>query len=139
MVFEHKAQKQGVGLSVAAVEPLPEILADDARLMQVMDNLLGNALRYTSPGGKIQLSVQPAHGKLVITVKDTGSGIAAEELPFIFDRFYRADPSRHSDTGESGLGLAIVKALVEAQGGLVWAESGQGQGTSIHLEFPVVK
>jgi len=139
MVFEHKAQKQGVGLSVAAVEPLPEILADDARLMQVMDNLLGNALRYTSPGGKIQLSVQPALGKLVITVKDTGSGIAAEELPFIFDRFYRADPSRHSDTGESGLGLAIVKALVEAQGGLVWAESGQGQGTSIHLEFPVVK
>lgn len=139
MVFEHKAEKQGVGLSVSAVEPLPEILVDEARLMQVMDNLLGNALRYTSPGGKILLSALPAKEKLVITVKDTGSGIAAEELPFIFDRFYRADPSRHSDTGESGLGLAIVKALAEAQGGLVWAESVQGQGTSIHLEFPVVK
>ena len=139
MVFGHKAEQQGVGLSVAAVEPLPEILVDEARLMQVMDNLLGNALRYTSPGGKILLSAQPAKEKLVITVKDTGTGIAAAELPFIFDRFYRADPSRSSDTGESGLGLAIVKALVETQGGRVWAESVQGQGTSIHLEFPVVK
>ena len=85
------------------------------------------------------LSAQPANEKLVLTVKDTGRGIATEELPFIFDRFYRADPSRHSDTGESGLGLAIVKALVEAQGGRAWAESVQGKGTSIHLEFPVLE
>jgi signal transduction histidine kinase len=139
LVFEHKAEKQGVTLFVDAVEPLPEILVDEARLMQVMDNLLGNALRYTSPGGKIMLSAQPANEKLVLTVKDTGRGIATEELPFIFDRFYRADPSRHSDTGESGLGLAIVKALVEAQGGRAWAESVQGKGTSIHLEFPVLE
>ncbi len=139
LVFEHKAEKQGVTLFVDAVEPLPEILVDEARLMQVMDNLLGNALRYTSPGGKIILSAQPVNEKLVLTVKDTGRGIATEELPFIFDRFYRADPSRHSDTGESGLGLAIVKALVEAQGGRAWAESVQGKGTSIHLEFPVLE
>jgi signal transduction histidine kinase len=72
-----------------------------------------------------------------MTVRDNGSGIPADELRFIFDRFHRADKSRHSDNGESGLGLAIVKALVESHGGRVWAESAPGDGTTIFLEFPV--
>ncbi len=139
MVFEHKAGQQNVTLIVNAADPLPEIWADEARLMQVMDNLLGNALRYTPAGGKIELSAQKGKDKLVITVKDSGVGIAAADLPSVFDRFYRVDSSRSTDTGASGLGLAIVKALVEAQGGRVWAESVEGQGTSILMEFPVLK
>jgi signal transduction histidine kinase len=70
-------------------------------------------------------------------VQDTGEGIPADELPYIFDRFHRADKSRHSDNGESGLGLAIVRALVEAHGGSTLAESTPGQGTTIHLLFPI--
>ena len=138
-VFEHKAGQQDVTLTVDAADLLPEMRADEARLMQVMDNLLGNALRYTPPGGKIELSARKLKDKLVMTVKDSGKGIAAQDLPFIFDRFYRVDDSRSTETGESGLGLAIVKALVEAQGGRVWAESIEGQGTSIHMEFPVLR
>jgi signal transduction histidine kinase len=137
MVFAHKAEQEGVALSVDAADPLPEIWADEARLMQVMDNLLGNALRYTPAGGKIELAAHKAADKLVVVVRDSGPGIAAADLPLIFDRFYRADPSRSTDTGASGLGLAIVKALVEAQGGRVWAESVEGKGTSFFMEFPV--
>ena len=115
--------------------------------MQVFDNLISNALRYTPAGGKItlrarQVSVEdgaaagaPA-GRVRITVQDTGTGIAPEELPNVFNRFHRAEKSRHTESGESGLGLAIVKALVEAQKGRVWAKSAAGQGTSIHIEFP---
>ncbi|HEX2981726.1 MAG TPA: ATP-binding protein, partial [Anaerolineaceae bacterium] len=115
---------------------LPEIRVDEARMMQVLDNLISNALRYTPEGGAIELSAQAQDGRVEIIVRDTGSGIPAEEIPFIFDRFHRADKSRHSESGESGLGLAIVKALVEAHGGHVSAESIIDQGTAIHLDFP---
>jgi len=72
-----------------------------------------------------------------ITVQDSGTGIPEEELPLIFDRFHRADPSRHAETSESGLGLAIVKALIEAHGGTVWAKSIPGEGTAIHFTLPI--
>ena len=136
-VFAHKAESQQVALSIMAAESLPEINVDEARLMQVMDNLLGNALRYTPAGGKIELSAQSEGSKLTLAVRDSGPGIAAQDLPYIFDRFYRADPSRSTDGGASGLGLAIVKALVEAQAGRVWAESVEGVGTTIKMEFPI--
>ena len=102
-----------------------------------MVNLVSNARRYTPEGWSIFLSARVDQGKLELTVRDTGSGIAAEEMPYIFDRFYRADSSRHTETGESGLGLAIVKALVEAHGGTVWAESAPDQGTAIHIDLPI--
>ena len=76
---------------------------------------------------------------MIISVTDNGSGIPADELPYIFDRFHRGDKSRHSDNGESGLGLAIVKALVESHGGRVWAESKTGEGACISLAFPVAE
>ena len=136
-VFQHKAGQQSVTMSVQAAEDLPELEIDEARMLQVLDNLISNALRYTPAGGKITLAARQAGDKLVLSVQDTGSGIAPQELPHIFDRFYRADPSRHTDTGESGLGLAIVKALVEAHHARVWAESTVGSGTSILIEFPL--
>ncbi len=136
-VFRHHAEQKQVSLLVNTDDNLPEIKVDEARMMQIMDNLISNALRYTPAGGRITLSAQQNAQTVVFTVQDTGEGIEPEELPFIFDRFHRADKSRHSETGETGLGLAIVKALVEAHKGRVWAESTPGTGTTVLIEIPV--
>ncbi len=122
-------------ISVEAVADLPEILVDEARMMQVLDNLISNALRYTPENGRIILGGKIVNDKVELSVQDTGSGINQDELPLIFDRFHRADKSRHTDEGESGLGLAIVKALVESQGGKVWAESEIGKGSTFKIRF----
>jgi signal transduction histidine kinase len=135
--FHHSASQKGVTLRAEPGETLPEIRVDEARMLQVFDNLLSNSLRYTEKGDKILLSDRLENGQVVLTVRDTGSGIEEQELPYIFDRFRRADKSRHTDNGESGLGLAIVKALVEAQGGRVSVESKVGEGTSIHIRLPL--
>jgi signal transduction histidine kinase len=135
-LFRHQAEQQVVTLQVATAPDLPDILVDEARMIQVLGNLLCNSLRYTAPGGRIELSAVPVNGRIQLTVRDNGSGIAPEELPFIFDRFYRADRAR-TDTGESGLGLAIVKALVESQAGSVSVRSTLGDGTEIRLDLPV--
>ena len=136
--YEHRAGQQQVSLVLDTPDDLPDLKVDEGRMNQVFGNLLSNALRYTPAGGRITLSARAAQGKVTLAVADTGEGIAAEELPFIFDRFHRADPSRHSESGESGLGLAIVKALVEAQGGTVQAESQPGQGATISIQLPTV-
>jgi signal transduction histidine kinase len=139
MLFRHQAEAQEVAIQVIASDDLPDIRVDEARMIQVLGNLISNALRYTHSGDVITLAAQPSGDELEISVQDTGAGIPAEELPYIFDRFYRGDQSRHSETGETGLGLAIVKALVEAHGGSVSAESKPGKGTTIRLAFPVDK
>lgn len=135
--FQHRAEQQNVVLSVQAEENLPDISVDESRMMQVFGNLLSNSLRYTPAGNSITLSAQQQAKNVVLAVRDTGAGIVEEDLPYIFDRFQRADKSRHTESGESGLGLSIVKALIEAQGGKVWAESKDGEGTSIYLSMPV--
>lgn len=135
--FQHSAEQNHVRLVVEAANELPEIKVDEARMMQVFSNLLSNALRYTPEGGEITLSAKVMGQQMVLSVSDNGIGIAPEELPLIFDRFHRADPSRHTETSESGLGLAIVKALVEAHGGTTSAESVEGEGTSLHIHLPV--
>ena len=135
-LFQHQAAQLNVALKLQAEPNLPEVLVDEARMMQVLDNLLSNALRYTPAGGSITLSANAAGGRVQLAVADTGIGIEPQELPLIFERFHRADKSRHAENGESGLGLAIVKALVEAHGGRVWAESVPGQGTTLRLELP---
>jgi signal transduction histidine kinase len=134
--FEHQAAQKGVRLGLAGAESLPTLEADENRLAQVLGNLLTNALRYTPDGGRVSLGAQAEPGSVVITVTDTGSGIAAEDLPFVFDRFYRADKSRSEAEGESGLGLAIVKALVEAHGGSIGVESAAGRGTTFRVRLP---
>ncbi|HOG46586.1 MAG TPA: ATP-binding protein [Anaerolineae bacterium] len=134
--FQHRAEQQQVALVVEAGEGLPAARVDEERMMQVLGNLLSNALRYTPAGGRIVLSARPAGAKVVLTVADNGPGIAAEDLPYIFERSRRADRSRHAESGETGLGLAIVRALVEAHGGAVRAESAPGGGTTIHVCLP---
>jgi len=136
-VYQHSVSQQGVTLKVQLEESIPPLRLDEARMQQVLDNLVSNALRYTPSGGSIVLAACNRKGGVEISVSDTGSGIAAEDLPRIFDRFQRGDRSRHSEGNESGLGLAIVKALVKAHKGTIIAESTPGQGTTIRMWFPV--
>ncbi|MCL5999671.1 MAG: HAMP domain-containing histidine kinase, partial [Chloroflexi bacterium] len=134
------AEQQEVVLSVDAAEGLPSIAVDTDRMTQVLNNLVSNALRHTKRG-QIVLSAQPEGPRVCLRVSDTGTGIAPEHLPFIFDRFYRADPSRQrgegSDDGSSGLGLAIAKAIVEAHGGSIGVDSTPERGTTFSIYLPV--
>ncbi|GIJ43930.1 two-component sensor histidine kinase [Virgisporangium aliadipatigenens] len=114
----------------------PSLPADPVRLRQAVGNLVSNAVRYTPPGGRVTV-----HGRLVedvveLEVSDTGTGIAAEDLPHVFDRFWRADRSRTRETGGSGLGLAIVKQIVDAHNGSVTVTSAPGRGTTFTMRFP---
>ncbi len=135
-LWRHEAEQQNVSIEVMADDHSRPFQVDEARLMQVLGNLISNALRYTPSGGKIVISARSGQDGVEICVQDTGEGIPAEELPYIFNRFHRVDKSRHTERGESGLGLAIVKALVESHGGCASAESSPGQGTIIRLRFP---
>jgi len=112
--------------------------ADAHRVAQVLRNLLNNALDFTPSGGQITIAAR-CEGAFVRTeVRDSGPGIAPEHLPFVFERFYRADKSRVRTTGGAGLGLAIVKQLVEAQGGRVWATSVLGAGSTFGFALPML-
>ncbi|RPI22765.1 MAG: HAMP domain-containing protein, partial [Chloroflexota bacterium] len=110
------AQQRGISLLVDVQADLPPLQVDVERMAQVLDNLVVNAFRYTPSGGEVVLAAKENHGAVQLQVRDTGSGISPEDLPHIFDRFYRGDKSRQG-SGESGLGLAIAKSIVEAHGG----------------------
>ena len=112
------------------------VRGDHDRIAQVLTNLLSNAIRYNRDGGEVKLGVAAENGHAVITVTDTGIGIAAEELPHIFERFYRADKSRSRPDGGSGLGLSICKTIVDAHGGTITARSELDQGTTIEVRLP---
>ena len=104
---------------------------------RVLHNLLDNALRHTPEGGTIAVRAAPADGAVVISVQDSGEGISAEDLPRVFERFYRGEQSRSRSAGGSGLGLAIAKGLVEAHGGEIWADSGPGSGACFRFSLPL--
>jgi signal transduction histidine kinase len=133
--FEHNAEQKGIALEVQPGNGTPPVVVDEIRMTQVLSNLLSNALRYTPAGGHITLGAEAHNGGVDLSVRDTGAGIPPADLPFVFNRFYRADKSR-SDEGESGLGLAIVKALVEAHGGTIEALSELGRGTTMRIHLP---
>jgi len=131
-------EEKGIRLETALQPGLPPVLADRDRILQVLTNLVGNALQYTQPGGSVTILAEREKNEVVITIKDTGIGIAASQLPHIFDRFYRADKSRARASGGSGIGLTIAQALVKAHHGRIWAESpGEGQGSVFHFSLPV--
>jgi signal transduction histidine kinase len=115
----------------------PLALADSDRLTQVLLNLLDNARRHTPAGGQITLGARTEGKRLVAWVSDTGVGISQQDLPYIFERFYRVDRARASTSGGTGLGLAIIKAIIVAHGGSVWAQSAPGQGTTIFFTLPL--
>ncbi len=159
--YQHAADQVGVALKLDLADTLPEICVDVEQLTRALSNLVNNALHYTPQGGTITLRARtetkderrktkdiddlPASFVLrpssfvILEVSDTGAGIAAEHLPSIFERFYRADPSRQQATGGSGLGLAIIKSIVEAHGGQVSVASVLNQGTTFTITLPMAR
>ena len=133
------ARRERQVMLVEEVQPdLPPLLADRQRLSQVLLNLVRNAITYTPAGGIVSIALRRADGDwLLLTVADTGSGIAPADLQRIFERFYRADASRARSSGGFGLGLAIVRDLVEAMGGTITAESIVGEGSCFHVRLPI--
>jgi two-component system OmpR family sensor kinase/two-component system sensor histidine kinase BaeS len=135
--FSGQAQAAGLDLQVVVEGDPDPIVGDTGRLEQVLSNLMGNALRHTPAGGSIVLRTQATAYGARIVVRDTGEGIAAEDLPHIFDRFWRGDKSRSRARGAgSGLGLAIARQLVEAHGGHIDVESEPGVGTTFVIDLP---
>lgn len=121
------------------VAPTSPVVGDPDRLEQVVVNLLDNAFRFTAAGGSVTLRVEPAPEGVALSVQDTGPGIAPEELPYIWEKFYRGDKARVRTTGGSGLGLAIVKQIVELHGGRVEVDSQPGRGSTFRVFLPAAK
>jgi signal transduction histidine kinase len=126
----------GVELGIAALEPAT-VLGDRDRLKQLLLILVENALRYTPRGGRARVALRRRDGRAELEVADTGIGIAAADLPRVFDRFYRGDEARSRDAGGSGLGLAIARWIAEAHGGRIAVESRPGEGTTFTVSLPL--
>jgi histidine kinase len=138
--FGRQFEDKNIQLQTDVETNLPDILVDKDRIIQVLTNLVGNALQYTPSGGKVSMQVRREKSEILFSVKDTGIGISAEQLPFIFNRFYRTDKSRNRASGGSGIGLTIAKALVHAHHGKIWAESdGEGKGSTFSFVIPLPK
>ena len=132
-----RAEAKGLSLSVAVEDPLPDVEIDATRISQALGNLLDNAITHTPGGGRVSVSLQAEPDRVTMTVSDTGPGIAPEDLPHLFDRFYRTDSSRSRATGGAGLGLTIARRLIEGHGGTIKVESKLGQGSRFVVTLPI--
>ena len=130
-----RAEAKGVSLSIETEPPLPALDLDSTRIAQVVGNLLENAITHTPEGGSVTVSAHADGSGIEVAVADTGPGIAPEDLPRLFDRFYRVDPSRSRSTGGTGLGLTIARRIVEAHGGTIEADSVLGQGSRFAIRL----
>ena len=131
-----QAERAALSLRVECSDDLPKVKIDSQRLEQVLVNLIHNAVKFTRAGGEVVLGAEAGLGEVRFAVRDTGIGIPVEDVPRIFERFYRVDKSR---TGSgTGLGLSIAKHIVEAHGGKIWAESIEGRGSAFYFSIPLV-
>jgi two-component system phosphate regulon sensor histidine kinase PhoR len=134
------AEKKKISIDRSEPFPLLNIAVDRNYIEQVLINLIDNAIKYTPDGGRIVISAVERDGKEIeVSVHDNGIGIPKEDLPRIFERFYRVDKGRSQESGGTGLGLSIVKHLVQAHGGKVWVESQFGEGSTFHFTLPIQK
>ncbi len=137
--WEAKMAEKSVSIEQVVTEDLPAVWADPLRLDQIFNNLLDNALKYTPNGGRIAIRAARDGETAILRVEDNGAGIPPEDVPHIFERFYRADKARSREMGGTGLGLSIVKHIAQAHGGSVHAESTFGKGTAIILKLPLAR
>ncbi len=137
--FDVLARQRGIEFRVTRGPDLPaEVVWDADRMNEVMGNLISNAFKFTERSGSVELSTETSGEVIQIEVRDTGAGITAEELPFVFEKFYQAGNQEQAAQKGTGLGLAIAKQIVEAHGGMITAESSRGVGTTFSLTLPVV-
>ncbi|WED24495.1 HAMP domain-containing histidine kinase [Vibrio sp. JC009] len=134
-LFTQPCDEKQITLNLNCADPLPLLNLDEQRVVQVLGNLISNALRYTPQGGTITLTSELKDNRVIVRVTDSGSGINPEDLPYIFDRFYRSDSSRGA-SGKMGLGLSISKGIIEMQGGTIYAESDGINGSQFIISFP---
>jgi two-component system, OmpR family, phosphate regulon sensor histidine kinase PhoR len=129
-----QAERAGLELTVLLPSEAPQVLADADRVRLVLTNLVHNACKFTPPGGRITVAAQPAGDEMVLSVQDSGVGISADDLPRIFERFYKADRARSG--GGTGLGLAIAKHIVQGHGGRIWARASRARAAPSPLRCP---
>jgi signal transduction histidine kinase len=136
--FDVLARQRDIGFRIIRGDDLPdEVVWDQDRMNEVLGNLLSNAFKFTSRGGRVELAVDSAGTTIHMAVRDTGAGIPREHLPHIFRKFFQADNQSAADTKGTGLGLAIAKEIVEAHGGTIDVESSPGAGTTFTISLPV--
>jgi two-component system, sensor histidine kinase and response regulator len=130
------AQEKGVKLVYTPAESDLTLQLDSQLMTQVISNLLSNAVKYTPSGGRVEARLQQTQDETIVVIKDDGLGIPADDLPYLFDRFYRVNSDKHLEAKGTGLGLSIVRAIVEAHNGRVWVESQFGVGTTFYVALP---
>ena len=133
------ADQRRCDVRIEAEQDMPPVVGDRSELLQLLDNLISNALRYGRPGRPVTIALSPEGEMVRLTVADEGEGIPAKHIPRVTERFYRVDPSRSRALGGTGLGLSIVKHIVERHRGRLAIESEPGLGTRIHVLLPAAR
>lgn len=136
MINNFETELKNKNLQFTVIGDRPNIFADRERINQVLMSLISNAVKYTPDGGEIKITILEAEDSVIFSIEDNGIGIPGSEIPYIFERFYRADKSRNRMTGGSGIGLAIVKSIVEAHGGIIDVESRLSRGSCLIITLP---
>jgi two-component system, OmpR family, phosphate regulon sensor histidine kinase PhoR len=131
-----QAERAGLDLSIEISSHLPHVAADPGRIRQVITNLVHNAIKFTPAGGQVYVSAAASASEVIVSVRDTGVGIPREDLPRIFERFYKADRARSG--GGTGLGLAISKHIIQAHSGRIWVDSTEGSGSTFYFALRVL-